>query len=73
MAYQQTLGKLWPGMCLRVAAFAGAGILYTLSKQSQIDLTSSENELLAIASDLLSKGLHADKYTDRILFDAVVG
>ncbi len=69
-AYREEVGDYWISLP-RVTAFAGASILYNLSKERPAATSDANNKLLRIATYLLAKSLHSSGDKERILLDAV--
>jgi len=70
--YRQRIGQHRLSMRSRVVAFAGAGILHSISGNNRI-IQGFETRLLTTGATLLLHGLLRFEDTDQILSDAVAG
>ena len=70
--YRQRIGRRWLSMRTRVVAFAGVGILHSISTNNRI-IQGFETRLLTTGATLLSHGLLRFEETDQILSDAAAG
>jgi aminoglycoside phosphotransferase (APT) family kinase protein len=72
-AYRRDIGAEWPGIFLRVAAFAGASILHSVARDRRIGVRGFETRLIATAAALLSSGFDDVAGVEQRLADAVAG